>query len=84
MAAAHAVKVELSSISLKSVNPVVPKDKKEKDELLEDLIWMGCGGLLAELWTLRSEAMAQEFLQQRSNQWEGTLRRDLDQWRADL
>ena len=73
MSRARAVKVELPSVSLKSVNPVVPRDKKEKEELLEDLIRMGCGGLLAETWTLRSEAVVQEFLQQHSNQWKGIL-----------
>ena len=83
-AGAHAVKIELPPVSLKSVNSVVPRDEEEKDQLLEDLIRMGCGGLLAEPWALRSEAMAQEFLQPCSNQWEGTLRRDPDRWTADL
>ena len=68
MAGTRAVKVELSSMSLKFVNPVVLRDKKKNDELLEDLIRMGCGGLLVEPWTLKSKAMAQEFLQTRSNQ----------------
>ena len=67
-AGTRAVKIELPPVSLKSVNPVVPKDKKEKEQLLEDLTQMGCEGLLAEPWTLRSEEMAQEFLQPRSNQ----------------
>ena len=54
MARTCVVKVELPPISLKSVNPVVPKDKKEKEQLLEDLTRMGCKGLLAEPWTLKS------------------------------
>ena len=58
MAGARAVKVELSSVSLKFVNPVVPRNKKEKDELLEDLIRMGYRGLLAKSWTLKNKAMA--------------------------
>src|SRR5450759_1222736 len=84
MAGARAVRIELPSVSLKSVNPVIPKDDKEKEQLLEDLIQMGCGGLLAEPWTFRSEVMAQEFLAPRANHWEGTLRLDPDRWIADV
>ena len=44
---------------------------------------MGCERLLMEPWALKSEAMAQEFLQGSSNKWEGTLQRDLEQWTAE-
>ena len=84
MAAARAVKVELPSVSLKSINLVVPKDEMEKEQLLEDLTQMGCEGLFAEPWSLKSREMVQEFLQPRSNQWKETLRRDPDWWTADL
>src|SRR5450759_1426176 len=84
MAAARAVKIELPSVSLKAVNPSVPTDEKKKEQLLEDLIRMGCRGLLAEPWNLRSAAMAQEFLEHRANQWEKTLRCDPDRWTADV
>ena len=76
MGKAGTVKVENLFVSLKSVVPVVPKDEKEKQQLVEDLTRMRCEGLLVELWTLKSEAMAQEFLQGRSNKWGGTLQRD--------
>ena len=42
------VKVEVHLVSLKSVTLVVPKDEKEKELLVEDLIRMGCKGLLVE------------------------------------
>ena len=58
MAGTRTVKIELPSVSLKFVNPVVPRDAKKKEQLLEDLIQMGYKGLLVEPWTLRSEAMA--------------------------
>ena len=67
MAKAGAVKVELPSVSLKFVNLIVPRDAKEKEQLVEDLTRMGCKGLLTEPWMLRSEVMAQEFLQPHSN-----------------
>ena len=73
---ACAVKVELPSVSLKSVTPIVPKNKEENEQLVEDLTLMGCEGLLAELWALQSKAMVQEFLQKRSNEWEGTIQQE--------
>ena len=83
MEKARTVKVEVHPVSLKSVTPVVPKDKKEKELLVEDLTKMGCEGLLMEPWALKSEAMAQEFLQVCSNEWEGTIQQDRERWTAD-
>ena len=57
-----AVKVEVPFVSLRSVVPVVSKDEGEKRQLVEDLIRMGCEGLLVQPWGLKSEEMAQEFL----------------------
>ena len=62
MGKAGTVKIELHLVNLKSVIPVLPKDEKEKELLVEDLTRMGCEGLLVELWVLKSKAMAQEFL----------------------
>ena len=76
------VKVEMHPMSLKSVVLVVPKDEGEKQQLIEDLTQMGCEGLLVQPWGLMSEEMVQEFLQKCSNEWEGTMRRDLEQWMA--
>ena len=53
-------------------------------QLIEDLTKMGCEGLLAEPWALKSEAMVQEFQHPRSNEWEGTIRRDPNHWTADM
>ena len=76
------VKVEVHLVSLKFVTPIVPKDEKEKQQLVEDLTRMECEGLLVELWMLKSKAMVQEFLQARSNEWEGTMWRDPERWTA--
>ena len=62
MEKAGTVKVEVHPMSLKSVTLIVSKDEKEKELLVEDLTRMGCEGLQVELWALKSEAMAQEFL----------------------
>ena len=70
------VKVELHPVSLKSVTPIIPGKEEEKLQLVEDLTKMGCEGLLVEPWTLKSETMVQEFQQERSNEWEGTICRD--------
>ena len=51
------VKVEVPSVSLKSVVPVVPKNEQEKQQLEEDLTRMGCHGLLLQPYSLRSEVM---------------------------
>ena len=42
-----AVKVEMPSVSLRSVVLAVSKNKKEKRQLVEDLTRMGCEDLLA-------------------------------------
>ena len=68
MEKARTVKLEVPSVSLKAVAPSVPRNKQEKEQLVEDLIRMGCEGLLVQPWTLRSEVMVQEFLQPCSNE----------------
>ena len=72
------VKVELYLVSLKSVAPVIPKNDEEKEMLIEDLTKMGCEGLLLEPWELKNEVVVQEFQGKRSNEWEGTIRRNLE------
>ena len=83
MGKARTVMVEVPSVNLKSVVPIIPKNKKEKEQLVEDLTRMGCEGLLMEPWTLRSKAMVYEFLQLRSNEWEGTIWQDPERWSQD-
>ena len=67
------IKVEMHPVSLKSAVPGVLKDEGEKRQFVEDLTRMGCEGLLVQPWGLKSEEMAQEFLQEHSNKWEGTM-----------
>ena len=77
------LKVEMHHVSFRSVVPAVPKDEGEKLQLIEDLAQIGCEGLFAHPWSLRSDEMVQEFSQMRSNEWEGTIRRDPGRWTTE-
>ena len=66
-------------MSFESIMAIVPKDEEEKRQLSEDFNWISCKGLLVQPWSIRSKDMAREFLQERSNEWEGTIRRDPEQ-----
>jgi len=57
---------------------MISSDEEKKKELEEDLLRVGCGELLAQPWDLKNEEMVQEFLYERVNQWEKTLRCDPD------
>ena len=84
MAGASSVKAETRLRSLRSMPAVVPKKDEEKQQLVDDLTKMGCKGLLAEPWAMKSKAIVREFLHPRSNEWEGTIRRLPKQWTTDL
>ena len=84
MTRASSVKAETCLVSLRSVLVVVPKKDEEKQQLADNLTKMGCKGLLAEPWAMKSKAMVREFLHLRSNEWEGTIRQLLKQWTTDL
>lgn len=53
-------------------------------EFVEDLTRMGCKGLLAKPWNLRNDAVLREFLFERGNQWERTMRQDPKRWTAEV
>ena len=57
MAKTSTIKVEVPSVSLRSVVPIAPKNVEEKRQLVEDLTWMGYKGLLVEPKALKSEEM---------------------------
>jgi hypothetical protein len=68
--------VEAILIPIKALIPAIPKDEGELQELAEDLRVMGCEGLLAKPWNLRSEDTLRELKYERGNQWDHTQRRD--------
>ena len=63
--------------------PSIPRDPVEKDQLKKDLQRMGCEGLIAQPWTLKSREMVQEFLRPCTNQWENTIQRLSKKWTTD-
>ena len=83
MAGTSSAKVEMRPVNLRSVQAIVPTDEEEKQQLVDNLTKMGCEGLLAEPWAMKSEALVCEFLHLRSNKWEGTIRQLSEQWTAD-
>jgi hypothetical protein len=76
--------VDQVPIPLKNVSPAIPKNELELKELIEDLTRMGCEGLLAKPWNLRSEATWREFMFERGNQWFRTIRQDPEKWTAEV
>src|SRR5579875_1743502 len=84
MAGTSASKGSTHTVSLKSVRPAIPAGQLEKDQLVADLEMMGCEGLILEPWAVKSEEMVKEFQKARSNEWDGTIRRDPDNWSPDL
>ncbi len=68
------------AVAFRSIRPAVPQEESERNELAADLLRIGCEGLLNEPWNLRSEEMVREFFVDRTNQWEGTIRRKPTDW----
>ena len=48
-------------IPVKALIPAISRDDKELQELAEDLQIVGCEGLLAKPWNLKSEEILREF-----------------------
>ena len=44
----EAIKAEMLMVSLRSIVPVVSKNEGKKMQLIEDLTWIGCEGLLTQ------------------------------------
>ena len=67
-------------MSLRNVTPLVPEDEQERTMLREDLIKLGCVGLLDRSWNLKNEEFDQQFVMireqkaERSNIFDETVR----------
>jgi hypothetical protein len=70
-------------IPMKPIVPAIPTDDEELRELGEDLQRMGCEGLLGQPWNVQEDNVLREFKFARGNQWEGTKRRDPENWTPD-
>jgi hypothetical protein len=71
------------ALPLRTVHAVIPEDDEEKRQLAEDLTTMGCEGLLAMPWSIKSVPMVMELLYDRTNEWDNTIRGIPEQWTAD-
>jgi len=56
-------------VPLLGVSPLIPSEEAKKRELGDDLLRMGCAGLLAQPWDLRDKEMLGELMLEHRNQW---------------
>ena len=49
-------------VSLRNVTPIVPENEQERAMLKDDLIGLGCKGLLEWPWNLKNEEFIQQFV----------------------
>ena len=71
---------DLPQILVKPLISAIPTKDEEFRELKEDLRAMVCAGLLARPWNVQLDDMLRGFLFMRGNQWDGTKRRDPENW----
>ena len=69
-------------MALKVVVPGVPKSVRDWELLEEDLWWIGCHGFMGKPWGLRMEDLVVEYLGDKDNQWDGTVRQAPEKWTA--
>ena len=77
-------------MSLRNVTPLVSENEQERAMLREDLVRLGCMGLLDRPWNLKNEEFAQQFVMireqkaERSNIFDGTVRDRPEEWTAGV
>ena len=70
-------------ILMKPLILAIPTDDEELRELRQDLRAKGCEGLLDKPWNIQLDVVLRKFRFERGNQWEGTKRRDPENWTVD-
>ena len=77
-------------VSLRNVTPLVPENEQERAMLREDLVGLGCVGLLDRPWNLKNEEFIQQFVMireqkaKRSNIFDGTVCDRSEEWTAGV
>ena len=71
-------------IPLKSVVPVVSKKESKLQELIEDLRFRGCEGLLSKSWNLWSKDTLRESKSKRGKHWLRTIMQAPDLWTLEV
>jgi hypothetical protein len=69
-----------SEVKLRKVVPEVPRNETERGELLEDLLTMGCSGLLEKPWGFKDDWIVRELLDGVSNEFEHSIRASPIRW----
>ena len=69
-------------ISLKALVPVIPKTPTARRELEEDLMRIGCAGLLNKPWNIKDKEMVRELVEGAPNQFDHTVRCRPKKWTA--
>ena len=69
-------------ISLKAMVPVIPKTPIARRELEEDLMRIGCVGLLNKLWNIKDEGLVRKLVEGAPNQFDHTVRCKPEKWTA--
>ena len=73
-------------VSLRNVTPLVPENEQERAMLRDDLLGLGCVGLLDRPWNLKSKEFVQQFVMireqkaKRCNIFDGTVRDRPEEW----
>ena len=60
-------------VSLKAMVPVIPKTPTARRELEEDLMRIGCVGLLNKPWNIKDEGLVRELVEGAPNQFDHTV-----------
>ena len=77
-------------MSLRNVTPIVPENEEEQAMLKDDLLGIGCRGLLERPWNLKNKEFVKEFVMiweqkaERSNIFDSTLRDRPEEWTAGV
>ena len=77
-------------VSLRNMTPAVPANDEERTMLKEDLLSLGCAGLMDRPWNLKNEEFVQQFVLiqegklQRNNMFDTTIRDRPEDWTASI
>jgi len=75
---------ESHPVILRSVVPGLPRSKKERAQLEEDLHQIGCQGFLQLPCNLQDKGMVQELMTDQSSEWERTVKAQPYEWTSEL
>jgi len=82
------VKVEVEedepAVTIRSVEPRIPQDKKERVLLEEDLKRIGCLGFIKRPWKLRDENIVWELIDGQPSEFSLTPRAKPDDWSPEM